>query len=286
MDEIVKSISKLLKVDGISPTLHPSVKVYRASQSMPRNPLIYSQGIIYMAQGEKKIYLGNKMYEYNKDNYIVLSVPLPLECEAIATDNKPLLAIIIDIEMKVLNKIINGMDQQIDQLKITQNCKDSCLFTEKTSDAFLDNILRLLKVLDSPLDTKILGDDLVKELVYRVMGGESASSLYALAMKNTKLSKIDRALKEIHSNYQETLDVTKLASMVNMSTSAFHHTFKEVTASSPIQYLKKIRLDHARNLIRDEGSRVSEAARKVGYESVTQFSREFKRYYGCSPSNI
>ena len=97
------------------------------------------------------------------------------------------------------------------------------------------------------------------------------------------MSRVDKALKRIHGNYANPMDVEELAALVHMSPSAFHRVFKEVTASSPIQYLKKIRLDKARDLLAEEGLRVGEAAARVGYESPNQFSREFKRYFGASP---
>lgn len=286
MTKIIKLLEKHAQGDGITNTILPGVRIYQASQTMPRNPLLYSQGIIYMAQGAKKIYLGENMYEYDPSKYIVLGLPLPMDCEAIAIDGKPLLALIIDIEIKVLNNIINEMGDGLDSKKCDGSCSEPSLFTENVNDKFLTSILRILETLDSVTDAKILGNNLVKELVYRVMCGESADCLYALATKNTKLSKIDKALKEIHANYQNELSVETLAGIVNMSVSAFHHTFKDVTASSPIQYIKKVRLSKARDLIRDEELRINEAARSVGYESVTQFSREFKRYFGNSPSSI
>jgi AraC-like DNA-binding protein len=286
MKKIVELLQKHAQGDGITNTILPGVKIYQASQTMPRNPLLYSQGIIYMAQGAKKIYLGDKMHEYGPSKYIVLGLPLPMDCEAIAIDGKPLLALIVDIEISVLNNIINEMGDGLDSKKCDGSFKEPSLFTENVNDKFLTSILRILETLDSVTDAKILGEGLIKELVYRVMCGESADCLYALATKNTKLSKIDKALKEIHANYQKDLNVEKLAGIVNMSVSAFHHTFKDVTASSPIQYIKKVRLSKARDLIRDEELRINEAARSVGYESVTQFSREFKRYFGSSPSSL
>jgi AraC-like DNA-binding protein len=286
MKKIIQLLNKHAEGDGITNTILPGVKIYKATKDMPRNPLLYSQGIIYMAQGAKKIYLGDQMHEYGPSNYIVLGLPLPMECEAIAVDGKPLLALIVDIEISVLNNIINEMGDGLDSKKCDGSCKEPSLFTEAVNDKFLATILRILETLDSTTDVKILGSNLVKELVYRVMRGESADCLYALATKNTKLSKIDKALKEIHGNYQDDLNVDKLAAIVNMSVSAFHHTFKDVTASSPIQYIKKVRLSKARDLIRDDELRINEAARSVGYESVTQFSREFKRYFGNSPSSM
>ncbi|MBU1231727.1 MAG: AraC family transcriptional regulator, partial [Proteobacteria bacterium] len=146
-----------------------------------------------------------------------------------------------------------------------------------------ETLLRLLQALQSPLDSNVIGQGIVNELIFRIMCGENASSLYALAMKNTNLSRIDKALKLIHSNYRQSIDVDSLAALANMSPSAFHRAFKDVTLSSPIQYLKKVRLGKARSLLMEQGSRVNEAAAEVGYESTAQFSREFKRYFGNSP---
>jgi AraC-like DNA-binding protein len=141
-------------------------------------------------------------------------------------------------------------------------------------------VLRLLAALQSPIESSVLGKGLVYELLFRILCGENAAVLYALAMKNTTVAKIEKALKRIHSDYRSAMNVDSLASLVNMSPSAFHRAFNDVTASSPIQYIKKIRLTKARDLLLEQQVRVSEAANQVGYESAAQFSREFKRYFG------
>jgi AraC-like DNA-binding protein len=131
----------------------------------------------------------------------------------------------------------------------------------------------------------VLGKGLVYELLFRILCGENAAVLYALAMKNTNVAKIEKALKLIHSSYNSAMNVDSLSALVNMSPSAFHRAFNDVTTSSPIQYIKKIRLTRARDLLLEQRVRVSEAAIHVGYESAAQFSREFKRYFGNSPSD-
>ncbi len=286
MNDIVELMAKFAKSDGVNNTLLPGVRIYKTSKNTKKAPLLYNQGIIIIGQGSKEVSLGNRVFHYDSSNYLVLTVPLPLECQAFASNEKPLLGLTIDIDIAVLNNIINTMGDHIDQSNLERSTKNEVLFTASANPRFNDIVLRLLQSLDNPVDAKMLGRDLVKELVYRIMCGENASSLYALAMKNTKLSKIEMALKEIHSNYKETLDVNKLANIVNMSVSSFHHTFKEVTSSSPIQYLKKVRLSKAKDLLIEGQLRVNEAARDVGYESLTQFSREFKRYFGQSPRDF
>lgn len=286
MKKTIELLAKLSKSEGLNATRLSGVYTYKASNNTPRGPLLYNQGIIIVGQGEKNVYLGNKSYTYNADNYLVLSLPLPLECEGFTSSGNPLLGLTIDIDISMLNQIINTMGDDINREKLNPKCKTPCLFTAKTDERFNNTVLRLLTALDDPIDAKVLGRDLVKELIYRIMCGENASSLYSLAIKNTNISKIEMALKEIHSNYQNSIDVDALASIVNMSVSSFHHTFKEATSSSPIQYLKKVRLSKAKTILIEEGLRVNEAARHVGYESATQFSREFKRYFGKSPKEF
>ena len=278
MSTIAELMDILAEKDGINNTNIEGVKIFKASGSQPRQPLCYGKGIIIVGQGSKRIYLDDNIYEYNPDNYLVLSVPIPAECETLV-DGKPLLSLFIDMDIRILNKIISGMEIPLVNPKETHKG----LFLAKTTEDIKDTTKRLLKTLLSKEESDILGEGIVYELLYRVVCGENAKPLYALAMQNTNISRVDKALKEIHSNYNNPIDVSVLAGLVNMSTSSFHRAFKDVTASSPIQYLKKIRLDRARELLVSKNFRVNEAANEVGYESSTQFSREFKRYFGNSP---
>jgi AraC-like DNA-binding protein len=284
------AISNLMKQlaieEGFNATLIPGARIFKASQYQPRQPLCYDQGVIIVGQGTKRIYLGGKLYEYNPDNYLVLSVPLPAECETIASEEVPLLALIIDFEIAMLNRVVEEMDHYFDHTHLRRRRTDYGLFLAKTTPEIKNSTLRLLQALQSPIESKVIGSGIVHELIFRIMCGENSCSLYSLTMNNTKLARVNKALKLIHGSYQSSMDVEKLANVVHMSPSSFHRAFKEVTSSSPIQYVKKLRLDKARNLLIDQGVRVNEAANEVGYESVTQFSREFKRYFGNSPARF
>ena len=272
--------------EGLNRTGLSGVGVYKATEYRGREPLCYNQGVIIVGQGEKRVYVGDTVHKYNADNYLVLSVPIPAECETFATKEKPLLALLVDIEIGMLNHIINQMDEHIDHNMLDGGEKHQGIYTAGTTPAIKDVVGRLLQSLQSPLETSVLGKGLVSELLFRILCSENAASLYALAMKNTNIARIDKALKRIHSSYKEPLPVESLASLVNMSPSAFHRSFQDVTSSSPVQYIKKIRLNKARELLLDQRVRVGEAAHVVGYESATQFSREFKRYFGNSPSEL
>lgn len=283
MDEIAELMNRLADKDGMNDTRIPGVRIYKASQYQPRQPLCYEQGVIIVGQGTKRVYLGDKVYEYNPNNYLVLSVPLPAECETEASEHTPLLSVAVDFDIGILNSIITKMDQYTDFAQIERTESHQGLFVSPITAEIRNTALRLLQALQSPPESMVIGPGIVHELIFRIICGENASSLYALAMKNTNIARVDKALKLIHGNYRDSLEVGRLAGLVNMSPSAFHRAFKEVTSSSPIQYLKKIRLDKARSLLSERGVRVNEAAMEVGYESVTQFSREFKRYFGNSP---
>jgi AraC-like DNA-binding protein len=149
-----------------------------------------------------------------------------------------------------------------------------------------DAVSRLLKCLQSETESQILGPGLVREILYRALCGTQAPVLYSLAIHSGPFSQVAYALKVIQSDYAAKLDVEQLASEARMSASAFHRAFKEITSDSPMQYLKKIRLTKAKDLIVQENMKAYIAADKVGYESSSQFSREFKRHFGQSPAEM
>lgn len=286
MSEMVELMSRLAKEEGHNKTHIPGIKIYKLSEFHPRVPLCFQQGFFMIGQGTKRIFLNGEVYEYNADNYLVLAVPVPAECEAVATKEEPILMLQMDIDPVVISYIINIMENEFSTSSKKTPCKQQALFLTTVNDRMKDNVIRLLRVLQSPLESRILGKGLVRELVYRLMLSENASSLYDLAMKNSKVARIEKALKQLHRGYQSQIEVESLAKLVNMSPSAFHRAFKEVTSSSPIQYLKKIRLTNARDILKDSNIRVNEAAAMVGYESTAQFSREFKRYFGFNPVEV
>jgi AraC-like DNA-binding protein len=293
MNDIADLMKKLAAKDGVNRTCIDGVKVYRSSKGTTRSPLLYEQGVIIVGQGSKKVYLGEKIYEYDPDHYLVLSVPIPAECETTATDEVPFLALLVDIDPGTINSIISVIDDDQKNFPsasyLNSSSGSECcqgLFVSRADDEFKATVSRLLKVLQSPVETAVLGKAMIHELIFRLLCGENSSSLYSLAMKNSSLARIDKALKQIHNSYHQPVSVENLAKTVNMSVSAFHRAFKDVTASSPIQYIKKIRVNKARDLIYEKGMRVNEAANMVGYESTSQFSREFKRYFGRSPARM
>ena len=265
--------------EGTHRTLVEGVEVSRRSRSSPRAPVVYQPNIVVVGQGRKRGYLGDKVYQYDPFNYLVLSVPLPAECEWTASPEEPLLLVAINVDPTMLGEMLLEMDEPLPPVGPTPRGISTTPMSEELGGA----VIRLLECLKSPLDSHMLGRQTVREIVYRVLQGEQGGALRSLASRDEHFSRIARVLKYIHAEYARPLSAEELARRAGMSVSAFHHNFKLVTASSPLQYLKRIRLDQARRLMAHDGYNASTAARAVGYESPSQFSREFKRLFGVTP---
>ena len=283
MNEISQLISDLTLQEGISSTALSDVEVVRISRYLPPTPFNYQKGIFIIGQGSKSIHLGGKRFDYNHENFLVLSVALPVKCEVFTSGKEPFLSLFIKINMNDLGRIIEKMEHHGDQTSFSREKNQPGLFISGTTPELKESTCRLLKTLKSPIESEVIGRGIINEILFRILCGENAASLYSLFIKNSKLSRVDKAIMQIHRNFEKPMTVDQLASMVNMSPSSFHRAFKEVTASPPIQYIKKVRLNKARELFLEKGLRVGEAASAVGYESVSQFSREFKRCFGDTP---
>jgi AraC-like DNA-binding protein len=266
--------------EGFTPSRLNGVQFIKSSQQIPRSPALYNPSVVIVAQGQKKGYLGDSIYTYDPDNYLVMSVPLPFECETnVASPEEPMLGISIGVDSVMLGELLLDMNEFSTQADTPRGVFSSVVTKEIRSAA-----TRLLECLQDPMETHILGRQIVREIIFRVLGGEQGWGLRALAGRNGGFIQVANALKLIHTAYDKELDVATLAKRANMSPSNFHQVFKTVTTTTPIQYIKSLRLHKARMLMVQEGMSASTAAGKVGYVSPSQFSREFKRFFGSSPS--
>jgi len=286
MTQLGKLMQQFDLPDGFSRSNLPSVRFFKAEQSIPRCPLVYDPGICIVAQGKKIGYLGGKSFPYDANNYLVTSVTMPFECETFAPPEEPVLGIYIEIDLPLLHELIAQLGENHPSASRGDSAVPCAIGPAVLEPEMSEAVARLLKCLQSKTESRILGPGLLREILYRTLGGQQAPVLYALASHNGHFARVARALKLIQNDYAENLDVESLAQQANMSTSAFHRAFKEVTADSPLQYLKKIRLSKARDFIVQQGMKAYVAADKVGYESASQFSREFKRYFGQSPAEM
>ena len=270
----------LATCEGPNPTSLSSVKLYRVSRPLPRHAAVYEPWIIIIAQRAKRVYFSGDVYIYDADNYLVTAVPMPAECEIPrASASNPYLSLTIKVDPAMIGELLLEMGAEPQD---TQPIPRG-LYTSPLTQPMKDTAVRLLDCLKSPTDSKVLGPQFVREIVYRVLQAKGGDALRALAARDTHLGQISRVLDHLHRNYAKAIDVESLARQARMSPSIFYQRFKAVTTLSPVQYLKGVRLGKASLLMILEGYTASAAAFAVGYESAPQFSREYKRLFGVSP---
>lgn len=275
-------LDRLTSSDGISRSCLDGVSFGRVTHSHPRSPVLYEPSIYVVARGRKVGFIGQRTVTYDANNYLVLAAPLPFECQTEPGPDGPMLGLSVRVAPGLISDLASRMPPQRQQMP-TQ--APECVEATPLDLALSDAAVRLVECLSSPVEAEILGPGIVREIVYRALCGPQGHVLLAMIARQGQTSQINSALRWIHARYAEPFSVGQIAGEVGMSVSAFHHRFKAATASSPVQYLKSVRLHKARDLIVNEGVGAAQAALSVGYESASQFSREFKRFFGASPSD-
>ncbi|BBQ82208.1 MULTISPECIES: AraC family transcriptional regulator [Enterobacteriaceae] len=277
---LTEKIKQLKNNEQNLQALLPEIQLIYGTRPNGRTPVMYRPGIVFLFSGYKIGYINDRTFRYDANEYLLLTVPLPFECETFATEDAPLAGLRLDVDLFQLQALL--MDIGEDPL-FRPSVAESGINSATLSEEILCAAERLLDVMERPLDARILGKQIIREMLYHVLTGPRGGALMALVSRQTHFSQIGRVLKRIESQYTESLSVDQLAAEANMSLSAFHHNFKSVTSTSPLQYLKTYRLHKARMMMAHDGLKASAAAMQVGYESASQFSREFKRYFGLTP---
>lgn len=259
------------------------VRLFQVTQYCPPTPLVYEAGLIIIGQGHKIGHVGERVLRYDANNYLILGVSIPFMCETFATEQDPLLGLSIDIDLGLLGEMVERL-RQTGLLTSAEEQLPCAIDAVPLVGEMEEAVVRLAKVLANPLEAELLGPAILQEILYRVLTGPQGGILSGLASYNGKYAQIAKALLRIQRDYAAPLAMEELAQEAGMSESAFYRAFRQVTLESPLQYLKKLRLDRARQGIESQGWRASVAAQQVGYESLSQFSREFKRHFGYAPS--
>lgn len=276
--QIKKVLKPLISQNGLYETALDEVKIFTTDESSPRTQLIYDLCLVIVLEGKKVGYLGENIYNYDNQNYIVAPATIPFECETVASKEEPFTGVIISIDKDIMIDILN-------QLEIKKSSKEKFhgLFTDSITPQIEETTIRLLQALHSQEEAKILGKQLLRELYYRIAIGKNAELLQRFFLSSKKEAKIAKSLKTIHENYNRNLDIPTLAKQEDMSVASFHTHFKKITSSTPLQYIKKIRLNKAKELITRYNYPVNKTADAIGYESPSQFSRDFKSFFGVPP---
>jgi AraC-like DNA-binding protein len=276
---VIALLGKLAPAEGFTQSDLDGVRFMRVNHPLPRNPVMYDPCIVIICQGRKRGFVGEQTFVYDAQHYLVMAVPLPFECETEASESEPLLGISIKIDLTVVAELLIALNDMRGPL----HGEPRAFYATPIDRPLGDAVLRLLEALASPSDGRVLGPSILREICYRVLTGPQGDVIRVALMQQNHFGRIAKALRRIHSDYRNDLDVETLAREAGMSLAVFHAQFKAVTATSPMQYVKTTRLHHARLLMAQDGLNVSTAAAHVGYESASQFSREFKRLFGLSP---
>ena len=273
-------ISRLCPTEGFTMTALDGVMAMRADGPLRRMPTLYEPSICIVVQGRKRGFHGGRTYIYDAQHFLALAVPLPFESETECSPEEPMLG----LALRVDNQLTAELALAIDEAQGPAPQEPQTLVATRMDEGLSDATMRLCAALSSPLETRLLAPAILRELTYRVLTSEQGGSLRAALTQGGHFGRIAKTLRRIHAQYHRSLDVATLASEANMSVPTFHNHFKAVTHTSPIQYIKSIRLHQARLLMIREGQTAAGAAVHVGYESPSQFSREFKRLFGNAPA--
>ncbi len=268
------------KGNGVHKTDINKLEFMRESSTSTALQCVYEPILGIVVQGKKEALLGEETYRYGAAQYLVVSVDLPLSGFVIeATPDKPYLGFKLNLDPRQLCDIIA-------QIRPGTPKKENSvrgLFVSNVDAPLIDCALRLTRLLDTPQDIPILAPMIIREMYYRLLMGEQGEAVRQIATSGSNMQRIAEVIKLLKADFTKPMRIEDLAGQASMSPSSFHHHFKEVTSMSPLQYQKQLRLLEARRLMLAENSDAANAAYQVGYESPSQFSREYSRMFGAPP---
>ncbi|KQX44702.1 MULTISPECIES: AraC family transcriptional regulator [unclassified Paenibacillus] len=286
-EEIIKQQNELAKLierhsgqDGVYLTAIPSLFFIHNSKVTEPVYRVYKPSLCFIAQGSKEILLAQERFEYGPADYLISSMNLPVIGQVIkASLDVPYLSFKLEFTQSQILEVLNNSEIQITP---KENAKRA-MFVGQIEVPILDAILRLARLLDNPKDIPFLAPVYTREILYRLLQGQYGVALAQIAMEGSSTYRIRDAIEQIINDCNKPLRIEELAEIANMSISSFHRHFKEVTAMSPIQFQKQLRLQEARRLLLSESGDAADVAFRVGYESASQFSREYSRMFGSPP---
>ena len=278
--ELAGIIDQYCSADGSHPTPIPGLTFFRCSSPSAPACAVVKSVFALLAQGVKRVVLADEAYEYDQRHYLVTSVDLPLLAQVTqASVAKPYFGLALDLDARKIGELMGKIGPKPPS---TAGVSRGLAIGELTP-LILDAVLRLARLLATPADIAVLAPLIEQELLYHLLMGEQGSRLRDVAIKGTQSHQIARAIQWINQGFSQTMAIDELAEAVSMSKSSLHHHFKALTSMSPLQYQKTLRLQEARRLMLVEQLDAASASHRVGYESPSQFSREYRRMFGTSP---
>lgn len=280
--ELVQLVSRFAPTDGLHETTIAGLHLIRAGAPAQPLPAVYEPGLCVVVQGRKRARLGDEVIAYDPGHYLLISVTmLPLAHVVEASADEPYLCIRIAVDPREVGSLVLGEAPRATAAPSAESPRG--LRVARVSVDLLDAVTRLLRLLQSAHDAPVLAPLAMREIHYRVLHGELGGLLRTMALGDGHSRRIAQAIEWIKQRYAQPLRIDDVAQAVHMSASTLHHHFKQVTSMSPLQFQKQLRLHHARRLMLTEGLDAAGAGHQVGYESPSQFSREYRRLFGAPP---
>jgi AraC-like DNA-binding protein len=258
----------------------PRVFLHHAAHVSQPLHVVYQPAVCFIAQGGKQAMAGESVYSYRKGDYLIVSVDVPIAGRITeASPQAPFLCLRVDLDPGVIGALMLESDIE----RASRDQPQPSLAVSPMTDELLDAAIRLVRLLHTPRDIPILAPLAEREILYRLLRGEQTSRMAQIAFAESKLQQVNRAITWVKANFRAPFSVERLAEEARMSTSALHQHFKTVTGMTPLQYQKQLRLQEARRLMLTEATDAAIAGHAVGYDSPSQFSREYRRLFGAPP---
>ena len=278
-NELIDLIARAIPQDG---AIEPIKGLYLFRVATPGGPIhsVYKPSLCVVVQGSKEFFLNDERYVYDPDNYLLVTAELPLVGQVLAaTTEQPYLSLLLNLDPALVSSVI----AEVAEIP-AKNGPDVRAINVSTLNAdLLDAVLRLVRLLDKPSEAPFLAPMVTKEIIYRLWVGDQHERLLQMVNSEGNTFLITKAIELINEDFDQQLRVESIAGDLGMSVSGFHHHFKEVTAMSPLQYQKRLRLQEARRLLLGGGLNATDVAYRVGYNDSSHFSREYKGLFGLPP---
>ena len=278
--ELAQKIAAHARTAGENATPIPGLTLYRRTSTTPCYPATYEPSLNVFVQGQKRVTLGGTAYLCDDSTFLLSSLDLPVVSQIVAASEEvPLLSFLLKLDMAAVREILNSAEFQ------TPNASGEArgIAIGKTTVDLLKPCSRLIDLLDAPEDIPFLSSLIQREIVYRLLRGPHGARLRAIATVGDQSQRTAKAVAWLRANYAKPLRLEQLAEVARMGMSTLHHHFRALTDMSPLQYQKQLRLVAARERMLIKGLDAASAAFEVGYESPSQFNREYKRFFGLPP---
>jgi AraC-like DNA-binding protein len=280
VQQLAERISKVIgNAEELSARI-PGLTLYRIIAPTAPNPCIYEPSLLIIPQGKKRVDLGRQSYSLGQSTFLLTSIELPIISQvSVASVAMPYLAFFLKLDMGIVREIVHSEELYV---RAPSGGVAGMVLGEMTGD-LLAPCLRMVELLATPEDVPFLGKLLQREIIYRLLQGTQGNRLRSVATLGDQSHKTAKAIAWLRENFEKPLNVDQLATMAGMSRSTLHHHFRDLTAMSPLQFQKQLRLQAARRKMLTDELDAARAGFEVGYESPSQFSREYKRFFGKPP---